>query len=479
MTAAEFTALLPLLGIAGTSIVLMSAIAIRRDRRWAMAITIAGLSVSFGLLFAARPVTPCIVTQLLVIDGYALFFFALLIAASAVVALLAYEFLDRRGCDCGEFYLLLLFATLGSCVLAAATHFASLFLGLEILSVSLYAMIAYLRNTETSLEAGVKYLVLAAVSSAFLLFGMALIYAETGTMAFSAFSSLASRPETGSILLTTAGLALMMVGVGFKLALVPFHMWTADVYQGAPAPVTAFVATVSKAAVVALLLRLLAAAETPPPELVWIMALFAGASIIIGNLLALQQDNVKRLLAYSSIAHMGYLMIAIIAGGANGGEAAAFYLAAYIPTTLGAFGVVTVQSFGNRDCDHLYDYVGLGRSRPFLAGTLTVTLFSLAGIPLTAGFVGKFLVLGAGVESGQWALTLILVLGSVISIFYYLRVIVAMYMRPEEAAQTAPIVPRVSILAGATLTALVAVLLWLGVWPAPFMEIIRAAVSVL
>ncbi len=479
MTSNELIALLPMLGVAGTSIVLMLAIAIRRDRRSTISITVFGLAFSFGLVFGARRVVPCDVSSLLRIDGFALFFFALIISASAVVALLAFEYLDRRQAACEEFYLLLLFATLGCCVLAAATHFASLFLGLEILSVSLYALLAFFRNSEKGLEAGIKYLVLAAVSSAFLLFGMALIYAQTGAMTFSALTDHPLGPDRGFAVMTAAGLALMMVGVGFKLALVPFHMWTADVYQGAPAPVTAFVATVSKAAVAAVLIRLLAEPGTATPQLVWIMALLAGASIIVGNLLALQQDNVKRLLAYSSIAHMGYLMIAIIAGGANGGEAAAFYLAAYIPTTLCAFGVITVQSYGNRDCDHLYDYVGLGRSRPILAGALTLSLLSLAGIPLTAGFVGKFLVLGAGVGSGLWTLTLILVLGSVISIFYYLRVIVAMYMRGEETAQTAPVVHPVSILAGTILATLVVVVLWLGVWPAPVLEIVRTIVGAL
>jgi len=479
MTSTDLRALLPLFGIAGTSIVLMSAIAIKRDRRWTISITLGGLAISLGLLLAARPVIPRNVTALLVIDGYALFFFALLISAAAVVAVLAYDYLERRNTVCHEFYLLLLFATLGSCVLAAASHFASIFLGLEILSVSLYAMVAYLRNTENGLEAGIKYLILAAVSSAFLLFGMALIYAQTGTMAFSALANLQLRPGVDPGLMTVAGVGLMMVGVGFKLALVPFHMWTADVYEGAPAPVTAFVATVSKAAVVALLVRLLAAAESPAPQLIGLMALLAGASIIAGNLLALRQDNVKRLLAYSSIAHMGYLMIAVIAGGVNGAETAAFYLAAYLPTTLGAFGVVTVLSSGERDCDRLDDYIGLGERRPVLAGILALAMLSLAGIPLTAGFVGKFLVLGAGAGSGQWALTLILVLGSVISIYYYLRVIIAMYMRPaDDAVREAP-PAQVSFAVGATLTALIAVLLWLGIWPGPILEIVHRTVGAL
>jgi len=475
----QFTALLPLLGVAGTSIVLMAAVAIRRDRRLIISITMAGLAVSFGLLFTASRVTPCEVTPLLLVDGFALFFFALLIAATAVVALLAYDYLNRRGCESAEFYLLLLFATLGSCVLAASTHFASLFLGLEVLSVSLYAMVAYLRTNERSLEAGVKYLILAAVSSAFMLFGMALVYAQTGSMAFSTLATMQLLPGAGFSLITATGVALMMVGVGFKLALVPFHMWTADVYEGAPAPVTAYVATVSKAAVVALVLRLLAAIEAPTTQMVGLMTVLAGASIIVGNLLALKQDNVKRLLAYSSIAHLGYLMVAVIAGGSNGGNAAAFYLAAYIPTSLIAFGVITVLSSDDRDHDRLEDYIGLGESRPIIAGMLTAALLSLAGIPLTAGFVGKFLVLRTGVGTGQSILALILVLGSVISIFYYLRVIVAMYMRTADGTESGPSSVHVSLAMSATLAVLLGVVLWLGVWPAPFLEIVRTTVGAL
>jgi NADH-quinone oxidoreductase subunit N len=479
MTATEFTALLPLLGVAGTSIVLMSAIAIRRDRRWTITITLFGLAISLGLVIAARRVVPLDVTPLLVIDSFALFFFALIISAAAVVALLAYEYLDRRNTVCDEFYLLLLFATLGCCVLAASTHFASLFLGLEILSVSLYAMVAYTRNTEKSLEAGIKYLILAAVSSAFLLFGMALIYAQTGALAFAELASSQTQPAAGPALITLAGLALLVVGVGFKLALVPFHMWTADVYEGAPAPVTAFVATASKGAIVALLVRFAATTGAQTTELYGFLALIAGASIIVGNLLALLQDNVKRMLAYSSIAHLGYLLIAFLAGGARGAEAATFYMAAYFVTMLGAFGVITVLSPVDRDLDRLDDYLGLGRARPFFAGLLTAMFLSLAGIPLTAGFVGKFLVLRAGVGATLWTLALILVIGSVISVFYYLRVVVAMYMRSSNDEASKPYAVPVSLMAGATLAALLVALAWLGVWPAPFLEIVRAAVSAL
>jgi NADH-quinone oxidoreductase subunit N len=466
MTGVELTALAPVLGVAATSIVLMAVVAVRPNRLWNTTITIAGLAGSFGLLFTAGSASPCPVTPLLLIDGTALFFFGLIIATTAVVVILAHAYLGRRGLENGEFLMLLLFATLGGCILVASIHFASLLLGLEVLSVSLYAMIAYLRDTDTSLEAGVKYLILAAVSSAFLLFGMALVYAHTGDLGFAALAGVEWSP------VVLAGVALMMVGVGFKLALVPFHMWTADVYQGAPAPVTAFVATASKAAVVAVLLRLLSVAETPPPQLVWFMMLLAAASIVVGNLLALHQDNLKRLLAYSSIAHLGYLMIAVIAGDGGAG-AAVFYLVAYVPTTLAAFGVITVLSNEDREPDRLDDLLGLGARRPALAGLLTAGLLSLAGIPLTAGFIGKFLVLRSGVGEGLWTLALILVLGSVISIFYYLRVVVAMYMRP--APEPSPELPAVPIGAAAVLAVLLAAILWLGVWPGPFLETVGTA----
>ncbi len=469
MGTTELTVLAPVLGVAATSIVLMAVIAIRRRPTVHLVVALAGLAVSLGLIPISSEVAPLAATPLLLVDGIALFFFGLIMASAAVVVILAHAYLERRGLDNGELLMLVLFATFGGCILAASTHFASLFLGLEVLSVALYAMIAYLRDTDMSLEAGVKYLILAAVSSAFLLFGMALVYAHTGDLGFAALAGV------GGSTIALAGIALIMVGVGFKLALVPFHMWTADVYQGAPAPVTAFVATASKAAVVAVLLRLLSVADIPPPPaLVWFMALVAAASIVVGNLLALRQDNLKRLLAYSSIAHLGYLMIAAVAGEVGSG-AAVYYLAAYVPTTLAAFGVITVLSTGDREPDRLDDLLGLGARRPALAGLLTAALFSLAGIPLTAGFIGKFLVLHSGVGAGLWVLALFLVFGSVISIFYYLRVIVAMYMRP--ALKPSSELPAVPIIAAATLAALLAVVVWLGVWPQPLLELVRHLVG--
>lgn len=478
MSTADLLALLPLLVIAGASAVVMLAIAIRRSHKLALGLTLAALLAAFVSLWAAAPLAFGQVTPLLIIDRYALFYAGLILAASFAVAVLGYGYFEKHEGHREEFYVLLLVATLGSMVLAAAGHFVSLFLGLEILSVALYALIAYLPARPLPLEAGIKYLVLAAASAAFLLFGMALVYAALGTMQFSRIAAYLAGGDLPWTLLLP-GLALIVTGIGFKLAVVPFHMWTPDVYEGAPAPVTMFIATVSKGAMFALLLRFFShsgARYFRPVFLVF--AIIAIASMFTGNLLALLQNNVKRILACSSIAHLGYLLVAFEAGGAFGSAAATFYLAAYFVTTLGAFGVVTVLSSGERDADLLDDYRGLFWRRPLLAGVFTAMLFSLAGIPLTAGFLGKFYIVAAGASSAIWALLIILVVTSGLGLFYYLRIVAALYRRPAEAEESGLTASRsLSLAGGFTLAILTLALFWLGIYPAPLLDGIRAAVA--
>ena len=334
------------------------------------------------------------VTPLFVIDGYALFYMGLIFAASIAVLLLSYGYLAARSEPPEEFYLLVLLATLGAIALVASDHFASFFLGLEMLSISLLGLIAYPRNHERPIEAGIKYLILAGVSSALLLFGMALVYARLGTLEFARIAALLSTTGgTSPDLYWLTGLALIFTGIGFKLSVVPFHMWAPDVYKGAPAPVAAFVAVVSKGAMFALLLRYFTTAHAygfgPVPMMIQIVAI---ASILVGNLLALLQNNVKRILAYSSIAHLGYLLVALLAGGALQVEAVTYYLVAYVVMTLGAFGIITVLSASSAaaEVEELDDYRGLIWLRPWLGGIFAVMLLSLAGIPLTMGFIGKF-----------------------------------------------------------------------------------------
>jgi len=297
-------------------------------------------------------------------------------------------------------------------------------------------MIAYLKERRQSIEAGIKYLVLAAASSAFLLFGMALVYAELGTMEFSRI--FVASTATSDPVLLLPGIVLIVTGIGFKLAVVPFHLWTPDVYEGAPAPVTAFIATVSKVAIFGLLLRLFSHSDVHQSGAIFVVfVIIAVASMLAGNLLALWQTNVKRILAYSSIAHFGYMLVAFVAGGTMAVEAVTFYLVAYTVTTLGAFGVVTVLSESGRDADTLDDYGGLFWRRPLMAGIFTVMLLSLAGIPATMGFLAKFYVLAAGASVMQWSLIIILVMTSTIGLFYYLRILVALYSTSSEREASA------------------------------------------
>jgi len=406
-------------------------------------------------------------------DDYSLFYLGLLFLAAAATAALSHVYWRSQSEPVEEYYILLLCATLGTGLLVASTHFVSFFLGLELLSVSLYALIAYSRRSERGTEAALKYLVLAAGSASFLLFGMALVYAKTGSMALASIASARSVDPTFMI-----GLALIVAGLGFKLALVPFHLWTPDVYEGAPAPVTAFVASVSKGAVFAFLLRYFVMVDVHfYPNLVLVFTVIAVASMFTGNLLALRQDNVKRILAYSSIAHLGYLLVAFLSNGPLASVAVAFYITAYLTTSLGAFGVIAVLSRAGREPENINDYRGLFWQRPWVAGVFIAMLLSLAGIPLTAGFIGKFYVVAAGAQSAQWLLVFTLVVNSAIGLFYYLRVFLAVIADPPDEKERTIELPFIDWSGASVLACLTAVLVCLGIYPAPFIEWAQRLVS--
>lgn len=495
MTGQSIYPLFPYVILAGTAVAVMLAIAFYRRHSVAALMAMTGMTLAFAALPLAASSAARQVTPLLCVDNFALFYTGLILIAGIVVAMLSYTYLEPRGNRNEEYYVLLLCATLGAALMTASTHFISFFLALEILSVSLYAMIAYPRNRDNAIEAAVKYLILAAGSAAFLLFGMALVYAETGSMDFARIAALRNSLDQFENLILLSGMALMIAGIGFKLALAPFHWWTPDVYEGAPAPVTAFVATVSKGAMFALLLRFFAKVDMHSyPPLFALFAIIAVASMFTGNLLALLQNNVKRILAYSSIAHLGYLLVAFLASGPLAATAAAFYLVSYFLTTLTAFGVVTVMSSDNRldkglqplvlssadrDADSIEDYRGLMWRRPWIAMLFTTALLSLAGIPLTAGFVGKFYILAAGEESARWISVIMLVINSAIGLFYYLRIIVAMCAPipdPAERKQM-PLQAAPALLADAAISMVTLALVWFGVYPAPLIRLIQSLVT--
>lgn len=480
MSADALIALSPLIIVSGTAVVVMLAIAARRKHRNAAGVSVFGLALALAVLPTASAVSPGRIAPLLTLDRYAFLYMGLIFAATLAVALLAYGYLERRSGNREEFYVLLVLAALGSAVLAAASHFASFFLGLELLSVSLYALIAYSRvNDDRPVEAGLKYLVLAGASSAFLLFGMALLYARFGEMEFSRLgrSIAAAGGYRDAFLLL--GSAMVLTGIGFKLGVVPFHMWTPDVYEGANAPVAAFVATVSKGAMVALFLRyFVASGGYASRPVIAALGLVSIASMLAGNLLALLQNNVKRILAYSSIAHLGYVLVAFVAGGPLAGEAVTFYLLAYFVTTLGAFGVIAVCSGADGDAEAIDAYRGMFWRRPWLSGVFAAMLFSLAGMPVTAGFLGKFYVVAAGMRAEAVGPVLVLVAGSAIGLFYYLRIIVVLFSRePAERPEPGPAFPPVSAPGGLALAVLMVLLLTVGVYPEPWMRLVRAAVA--
>ena len=476
MNAADYVALLPLITIAATAVVVMIAIAIRRNHKASIVISLLGVSAALASLPLSASAAPRQITSLLVLDSYSRLYMAILLGAAGFVFLFAYDYLKRRQERPEEFYLLVLLATTGAMVLVVSRNFASFFLGLELLSVVLYSLIAYVRTESASIEAGIKYLILAASSSSILLFGLALIYAGSGSMELSQFAAVVTRTSGPQNTFLLIGLMLVLTGVGFKLAVVPFQLWTPDVYEGAPLPVTAFIATVSKAGMFAFLLRWFHVhdvAVAGAPGLV--LTIIAIASMLTGNLLALSQTNIKRILAFSSIAHMGYLLVALLAGGSLGAPAATYYLIAYAATILGAFGLMTVLSGPRYEAASIDNYRGLFWKRPLVAGAFTTTLLSLAGIPITAGFLGKFYVIAAGASQSRWVLLFTLVASSTIGLFYYLRIIVAMYSQPEgpglEAESSTRPLPLPATLALAALTGLIFLL---GVYPAPLWDAIMA-----
>ena len=474
MTAQDLISLLPLLVLAAFSVTLMLVIAFRRNHPLTFTLTLIGLVLALGTLPFASRTLPRAITSLLVVDQFAIFYIALLLLTSLIVVLLSFSYIDKVTGNKDEYYILVLLATLGACTLVISNHFIAFFLGLETLSIALFTMISYTRFQRERIEAAIKYLILAAAASAFLLFGMAVIYTVTGTMQFNGMPSLTQLPAEEQVLLTI-GASLIIVGIGFKLALVPFHMWVPDVYDGAPAPVTAFVATVSKGSVFAIFLRLFAHLTIGIGTSLWnVLALIAIASMLAGNILALTQDNVKRILAYSSIAHFGYLLVAFLAGGSLAAFAMTFYIVIYIITSLMAFGVIALLSTPENEFEDLEDYRGLFTQRRGYALLLTLALLSLASLPPTGGLVGKIFLAAAGVGSSLWLLLITLVIGSVIGLFYYIRIVITMFRDSDLPKQ---IILPIRQSAYWALVVLSVILVILGVYPTPLIQLIQRVVT--
>ncbi len=392
------------------------------------------------------------------VDGFSVFFHVLVIAIAAVVILSSYEYMAVQRIRAGEYYALILFGAVGMALMSSAIELVLIFIALEISSISSYVLAGFRRHEAASAEASLKYFLLGSFATAFFLYGVALMFGATGSTNIDQIS----RTLQGAAipLLAYVAVALMFVGLGFKVAAAPFHIWTPDVYEGAPAPIVGLMSTAPKAAAFAVLLRIVFVINLH--AIFWIIWMAAALSMTLGNMGALVQSNVKRLLAYSSIAHAGYLLVAFAAAPRLGTSAAMFYSAAYAAMNLGAFAVVSHFANAGERYVTLEDYEGLGRSSPLLAATLTIFLLSLIGIPMTGGFFAKFYVFSAAVKANLIWLTIIGVVNGGVGAYYYLRIIVMMYMR--ESRKEVPVTP-VPFALGIALGTCLAATLYLGLFP--------------
>jgi NADH-quinone oxidoreductase subunit N len=411
------------------------------------------------------------------IDNFSVFFKIVIIAGAFIVTLMSMDYLRRNDIQVCEYYTLLLFATVGMTLLASASDLITIFIAIEIMSLSVYVLVGIRRNEPFATEAALKYFILGSFASGILVYGIALVYGASRSLnlaqiAFAAASGRILEPN-----LFTIGMGLILVGFGFKVASVPFHMWAPDVYQGAPAPITAFMSMGVKAAAFAAAIRVFMVAfnghmPTWQPIVWWLAVL----TMLAGNLMALMQENIKRMLAYSSIAHAGYLLVGLAVGGEQAGAAMLYYLAAYAFMNLGAFGVIVAVSGGDKELENIPDWSGLAYRYPVMAAAMALCLFSLIGMPPTAGFFAKFYLFYSAVDAGDVPIVIIGVIASMISLYFYLKVIVTMYMRDPER-EIVPASPNVSVRLGVLLASLA--VLYLGIAPGTTLEWATSSIATL
>jgi|WetSurMetagenome_2_1015567.scaffolds.fasta_scaffold07248_2 NADH-quinone oxidoreductase subunit N len=434
----------------------------RKSRLGRIAVLTAAVA-AYSLQFQSGHPSRTILHGMLIIDSFGVFFQYLFIIIAGISVFLSVRFNERESIERGEYYALLLFACFGMSLMAMSGDLILTFLGIEILSIATYILAGFKRNDIKSNESSLKYFLLGSFATAILLYGIALIYGGTGTtnyLSIRELGSLAGSAQTTTVI----GVGLLLVGFGFKVALVPFHSWVPDVYEGAPTPVTAFMAVGPKAAGFAALMRILIQVFPNMSQdwtsILWILAIL---TMTLGNVVALLQTNIKRMLAYSAIAHAGYILVGIVANSSTGFSAVLFYLVVYTVMNLAAFGILISLSSKGDTRVQLEDYAGLGKRAPFAAAALSFALISLAGIPLTGGFIGKFYLFSAAIEKGLVALAIIGVLNSVVSVYYYFRVIVYMYMR--EPVEGTPEPDPIGWPVRAVVGILVIIIVFLGIRP--------------
>ena len=405
-----------------------------RNKTVLVFISLVGLLMTAISAFAKNPIPAYSFNDSYIVDHLSLFFICIFTISSALAILLSVEYNEREGIRAGEYYALILFCTVGMILLASSTDMIMIFLGIEIVSICLYVLAGIRRDNLRSNEAALKYFLLGAFATGFLLYGMTMVYGSTGHTNLFKIAEVVQNPSAQSNPLLLMGLVLLIIGFGFKVASVPFHMWAPDVYQGAPTPITAFMAVGPKAAAFAAFFRVFA--ETFPemaPSWEILLSTIAVLSMFFGNLGAIMQTNIKRMLAFSSISHAGYILMAVIAKNSLGASSLLFYMLAYAFTTFGIFGIIILLGRKGEENLEIENYSGLAYRHPILALSMTVFLLSLGGLPPFAGFIAKFYIFSAAIQEGLVTLVIIAVLNSAISFYYYLKVVVFMYMKEPEA----------------------------------------------
>jgi NADH-quinone oxidoreductase subunit N len=445
----------------------------------AEAMVVLGFSAVSAAMLLARGGRGTALHGALLIDRQALLFHMVFVVVAALTVMISLAHLEHLGAAHGEFYALILFAVSGMTVMAASANLLSIFVGLELLSIPLYILAGFTRDKVYSIEAALKYFLLGAFSTGFIVYGIALVYGATGRIDLEGIAQVIASSDPGGVdPVLLAGAALLLIGLAFKIAAVPFHFWAPDVYQGATAPVAGFMATGTKAAAFAALIRVVDVALAGQPvrdKWIAVVSILAILTMVIGNLVALAQINIKRMLAYSSIANAGYLLVALAAAGRNGTGAGPilFYLVVYAFMTIGAFGVAAILGReGETDQGFsITAYAGLGRRRPWLAAAMSVFMLSLTGIPPAGGFMAKFYVFRDAVRAGLVPLAAVGLVASVVGAFYYLRIIVQMYFRDPAPADGAPAALAATDALALALAA--AAILWIGLFPGTLLDIVR------
>ena len=478
---ADLIALLPELVLATLAMaVLLAGLATgkRQHRLLGAGAMFALAATAVALWLASGAVDPSarFFSGMFVLDPFAIFFKALFLISSAMAILLSLDYLERNDYRPGEYHALVLFATVGMMTMASGTSLAVIYVGLELMAMSTYVLAGYFRREVKSHEAAAKYFVLGALSSGILLYGLSLIYGTTGTLDLVVLAGALRSGHAATA--TMVGVALLACGFLFKVAAVPFHVWTPDVYEGAPAPIAAFLSVGPKAAAFAIFLRVFLGGLGPVyDQWRWLVGGAAVLTMVWGNLAALTQKNVKRLLAYSSIAHAGYALVGLVAGGAAGIQSVLFYMLVYTVTNLGAFGFVVMLESRGYAGETVQDYAGLARKHPLAAFGMLLFMLSLGGIPPTAGFMGKLYLFAAAVNAGYVWLVVVAVLMSAVSLYYYFSIVLQMYLREGTDAEPAPIIaaPWTERVIWACGLAVLVV----GVLPAPFLDAARVTLGVL